>query len=140
MKISGIFTILSVLVLFTLPSQAQNLTPPDDGAAVRLMDTKLEVSTAKEFSTDVWLVKSKRYTKRAFGNLQAKAPKGVEIYFQPKDDNKNVFTMNIKVTEEADLGKYMVIIKGSGENSQKVKSSLLSLVIGDGTIAGVDKE
>ncbi len=132
------FIILSSFIGFT--GIAQDLNPPKDGAVVRLSNTKLEVTIDKELSNDVWLVKSKRYEKRNFGGLQAKAPAGVTISFEPKDEIKNVFTMKIKLDAEAKPGKYMVVIKGSGENAHKVKSSLISLVVAEGTLAGNGKQ
>lgn len=132
-----IFTLFTVsLLLNTLPSFAQNLTPPKDGASIRLAANKIEVSSAKEFTTDVWLVKSKRYATRQFGGLQANGPQGVDISFEPKDENKDVFSMKINVDKGAPLGKFTVVIKGDGENSRKVKSSVVSLIVGEGTMAG----
>ena len=136
-----IFTVLTILFLLnSLPAKAQDMTPPKDGAAIRLASSKIEVSSAKESVTDVWLIKSKRYVTRDFGGLQAKGPQGVIISFEPKDENKDVFSMRIKVEKGASLGKFTVMIKGEGKNSQKIKSSVISLIVSDGTIAGADED
>ena len=47
--------------------------------------------------------------------------------------------MKIKVAEEASRGKFTMMIKGMGENSQKVKSSVVSLVVSKGTMVGVEE-
>ena len=136
-----IFTVLTALFLLnTLNIKAQDLTPPKDGAAIRLENSKIEVSSEKEFVANVWLVKSKRYVTREFGGLQAKGPQGVNIYFEPEDEKMDVFSMKIKVDKGASLGKFTVMIKGEGKNSQKVKSSVISLIVSDGTIAGSDED
>ncbi len=136
-KLVASFTIMCLTVI---GGYAQDLTPPKDGAVIRLVNTKIEVSGDKDLSNEVWLVKSKRYQKRNFGGLEAKAPEGVKITFDAKDESKNSFMMNVKVGDDAKPGKYMVVIKGSGENSHKVKSSLISIVVAEGTFADTDKQ
>lgn len=134
------FTIPVALLLLNMgPALAQNLNPPKDGAAIRLVNNKIEVSPAKEYTVDIWLVKSKRYASREFGGLQARGPEGVNVSFEPKDKHKDVFSMKIKVAEEASRGKFTMMIKGMGENSQKVKSSVVSLVVSAGTMVGVEE-
>ena len=141
MKMKGIFTVfVFTCLMYTMPSLAQNLTPPKDGASIRLVTNKIEVSSKEAFATDVWLVKSKRYAARKFGGLQAKGPQGVKISFEPKDENKDVFSMKINVDKEAPLGKFTVVIKGEGENSQKVKSSVVSITVAEGSIAGANRD
>ena len=136
-----VFTLLTALLLLnSLHIRAQDLIPPKDGAAIRLESSKIEVSSVKEFVANVWLVKSKRYVTREFGGLQAKGPQGVNISFDPKDENMDVFSMKIKVDKEASLGKFTVMIKGEGKNAQKVRSSVISLIVSDGTIAGSDED
>ena len=132
-----IYTTLMALLLLNVGSlQAQDLTPPKDGAAIRLSTNKIEVSPAKDYTADVWLVKSKRYSSREFGGLQAKGPSGVNVSFEPKDENKDVFSMKIEVGKEVSPGKFTVMIRGQGENAQKIKSSVVSLIISEGNIAG----
>ena len=136
-----IFTIVMSLSLLTaVPSLAQDLTPPKDGAVIRLASNKIQVSQKKEAVVDVWLVKSKRYAKRGFGGLEAKGPSGVSVSFEPKDDKAEVFSMKIKAGKEASPGKFSMMIKGKGENAQKVKSTVVSVIVGDDSMVDSDQE
>ncbi len=140
MKTKGTLIAFVIVLLFSaLPSKSQNLTPPKDGAAIRLASNKIEVSSGGEVSADVWLVKSKRYVSREFGGLQAKAPEGIKISFEPKDANKNVFSMHVKADNAVAKGKFTVVIKGEGKNFQKVTSSVISLIVGDSIVAGTEQ-
>ena len=136
-----IFTvILSFILLSAVPTFAQDLTPPKDGAVIRLASNKIVVAPGKASVVDVWLVKSKRYASREFGGLEAKGPDGVNISFEPKDDSHDVFSMKIKAGKEASPGKYSMMIKGKGENGQKVKSSVVSVIVGNDSMVDSDQE
>lgn len=125
------FTIpLFILFFFAFSSiQAQDLTPPKDGAALRMKSHNHEIKVGDAASTDVWLVRSKKRKKTSFEGLKATSPKGLEVDFEPSTDNPDHYTMKISANTEVKPGQYMLIIKGDGNNAHRLTGTTCTLTV-----------
>lgn len=119
-----------VIFLFSFSQiQAQDLTPPKDGAALRMKSHNHEIKVGDDASTDVWLVRSKKRKKTSFEGLKASAPKGLEVNFEPSSDNPDLYTMKISANSEVVPGQYMLIIKGDGNNAHRLTGTTCTLTV-----------
>lgn len=125
------FTIpLFAILLFSFASiNAQDLTPPKDGAALRMKSNNHEIKIGDAASTDIWLVRSKRGKKTSFEGLKATAPKGLEINFEASSDDPDHYTMQVSANSELQPGQYMLIIKGDGNNSHRLTGTTCTLTV-----------
>ncbi|MEO1049223.1 MAG: hypothetical protein AAFX87_01265 [Bacteroidota bacterium] len=130
-----IFLLSAITLIASFSLKAQDLTPPKDGAVIRMAEHKFEVKAGKSQTADVWIVKSKRYRKVTFEGLKTRAPEGIEVSFVPVNAEEGKFKMNISVSSAAAPGKHMLILKGDGKNAYKLKSTTFSIAVGGKAIA-----
>lgn len=123
-------TSLFVIFFFSCAAiYAQDLTPPKDGAALRMKSNNHEIKIGDAASTDIWLVRSKRGKKTSFEGLKATAPKGLEVNFQASSNDPDHYTMQVSANSEVQPGQYMLIIKGAGSNSHQLTGTTCTLTV-----------
>lgn len=123
-------TTLFIFFLFTVAGlQAQDLTPPKDGAALRMKSHNHEVKAGDAATTDVWLVRSKKRKKTSFEGIKATTPKGLDVNFEPSSDNPDHYTMKVTANNDMKPGQYMLIIKGDGNNAHRLTGTTCTLTV-----------
>lgn len=127
----NMFLLLGAVLIFVLPTSAQDLNPPKTGAVLRLQNTQQKLAIGEDINADIWLVRSRSSKKTAFEGLKANAAPGVLIKFIPHNQQPDRYVMNISVASAVEPGTYTVLVKGKGKNAHKVKGTTFSLVVAD---------
>ena len=108
--------------------QAQDLTKPKSGNAIRLKEYTVTVAQGDELDLEMWVVKAKKY-KLNLGDPQANGKDGVDFTFANKNDNPITYGMKLKVDESTPTGNYMYILKVPGTGRSAVKSTTLMVKV-----------
>ncbi|MEL7004811.1 MAG: hypothetical protein AAFN93_19045 [Bacteroidota bacterium] len=124
-----IIPLFAIICLSVGSLKAQDMTPPKDGAALRMKSHNHEVKIGDGATTDVWLVRSKKKKKTKFEGLKATAPKGLEINFEASGENPDHYKMQVIANAEVKPGQYMLIIKGDGNNSYQLRGTTCTLTV-----------
>ncbi len=95
-----------------------------------MKETNFDITKGTQHETMVELIRSKRYHKATFGGLTANAPQGLNIKFEQNQENKDLYTMVVDATIDAEPKMYTIIVKGEGKNSHKVKGIAISINVG----------
>ncbi len=123
--------ILSLLILaFAGIStvQAQNLSKPKKGNAIRLKEYSLTIKQGEEMDIEMWVVKSKKY-KLKLGEPNAKGKKGVNFSFDSKSEDPITYNVKIKVDNDAPTGDHMYVLKVPGVGRNAVKSTTVMIKV-----------
>ena len=108
--------------------QAQDLSKPKSGNAIRLKDYTVTVAQGEEVNLDMWVVKAKKY-KLKLGDPQASGKTGVLFTFAQKDGEPINYDMKLKVDSSTPAGDYMYILKVPGTGRNSVKSTTLMVKV-----------
>ena len=128
MKKSALFLFFTFLSVSTL-LQAQDLTPPKEGAILRLESTRHEAKVGGECAADIWLIRSNSSRKTKFEGLQVNAKSGISATFIADSNSPDLYTMKVLVSPEVTPGNYTLLVKGAGRNGHKIKGSLVTLLV-----------
>ncbi|MDN5201314.1 hypothetical protein QQ008_08075 [Fulvivirgaceae bacterium BMA10] len=128
MKKIFVFIITLLLMAGASQVQAQQFDPPKSGAVLRLETYQYELKPGHDISTDLWLVRSKRNKKTKFGDFQAKAPTGITVKIDAKE-NQDVYSMYVTAEQNVEPGNYSIILSAKGKNAHQVKSVVISLKV-----------
>lgn len=127
-------TILVVLVFINIVNTfAQEL--PKDGAVIAMEDNKLILTAGEPLTTDLTLLKSKRYQKASFGGLTTKTPEGVTAEFIEDETQKGLFHLKLTADETVTKDAFTLIIKGEGKNAHKVRGIAVTVNMANNQIA-----
>lgn len=125
----SISTIFCVILLFCVSNLiGQDL--PKDGAILVIKEKSFNLKPGIKLTTNVELIKSKRYQKAKFGGLTARTPKGVTISFEKNTENNDLYSMTLLADETISNESYMIIIKGDGHNSHKLRGTTIKVNLG----------
>ena len=127
MKIFVFLPFLAFLLLATFNLQAQDLTPPEEGAILRLESTKHKAKVGGECTADIWLIRSNSSRKTKFEGLQVNAKPGINASFESDQASPDMYTMRVSVSDDVAPGNYTILVKGEGRNAHKIKGSLVTL-------------
>ena len=108
--------------------QAQDLTKPKSGNAIRLKDYTVTIAQGEEVNLDMWVVKAKKY-KLKLGAPEASGKTGVVFSFDQKDGEPINYGMKLKVDSSTPAGDYMYILKVPGVGRNAVKSTTLMVKV-----------
>ncbi|MEM7551468.1 MAG: hypothetical protein AAF363_17430 [Bacteroidota bacterium] len=117
--------LLSFIFVFPLLSQAQTFDKPERGAVIRMNDYSHKMQAGTSSSVETWLIKSKREQKREFGNLVSSQPNGLKVSFEPKEGD--LYLMTLEASNDIKPGSYTLMIKGSGKNAHKTRSTTFNV-------------
>ena len=123
-KITYLLCVSLLLCSFSLVKAQQ---VPKDGAVLSMEQSTLKVALGSQVEADVVLVRSKKYKKAKFGGLMARSPQGMEIDFEQDTQNADLYKMIVKVSEDVQIKPYTIVVKGQGNNAQKVKGLAVSI-------------
>ncbi len=123
------FLLIGAFLLFAFPMSAQDITPPKTGAVLRMENTNHKLAIGEDFSSEIWLIRSKANKKTTYEGLKANAAPGVLVTFKPDNQQPDRYVMNISVAPAVNPGKYTVLVKGKGKNAHKLKGTTFSLVV-----------
>lgn len=118
---------VAFLLFTTYSTQAQDLTPPEEGAILRLESTKHKAKVGGECTADIWLIRSNSSRKTKFEGLQVNAKSGISASFETNGNTPDMYTMKVSVSPDVSPGNYTLLIKGDGRNAHKIKGSLVTL-------------
>ena len=108
--------------------QAQDLSKPKSGNAIRLKDYTVTVTQGEEVNLDMWVVKAKKY-KLKLGEPEAKGKSGVNFTFVAKEGEPINYGVTLKVDNGTPAGDYMYIPKVPGSGRNTVKSTTLMVKV-----------
>ncbi|MTI39465.1 hypothetical protein [Fulvivirga lutimaris] len=126
-------TLLVVIFINIADTYAQEL--PKDGAVITIEDTKLMLIPGEELTTDLTLLKSKRYRKAKFGGLATRTPKGITAEFVEDEEQDGLYHLTLMADETATSDNFTLIIKGEGKNAHKVRGLAVSVNVTANQIA-----
>jgi len=108
--------------------QAQDLSKPKSGNAIRLKDYTVTVAQGEELNLDMFVVKAKKY-KLKLGQPEASGKTGVIFTFESKEGEHINYDMKLKVDSSTPAGDYMYILKVPGTGRNSVKSTTLMVKV-----------
>jgi hypothetical protein len=109
--------------------QAQDLTQPKSGNAIRLKEYTITVAQGEELNLEMWVVAAKKY-KLKLGEPEATGKSGVLFTFKGKEEeNPRAYDMKVKVDSATPAGNYMYILKVPGTGRNAVKSTTLMVKV-----------
>lgn len=108
--------------------QAQNLTQPKSGNAIRLKNYTITVTQGEQLDLKMWVVAAKKY-KLKLGVPEASGKSGVLFTFGAKDESPIAYDMKVKVDSATPAGDYMYILKVPGNGRNAVKSTTLMVKV-----------
>lgn len=108
--------------------QAQDLTKPRSGNAIRLKDYSLTIAQGEELDIQMWVVKAKKY-KLNLGEPNASGKTGVIFNFDEQEGEQISYDVKIKVDDSTPAGDYMYILKVPGTGRNAVKSTTLMIKV-----------
>ncbi len=130
---------LLVIVLLCSVGLAHAQQVPKDGAVLSMEQSTLKVTPGSQIEADVTLLRSKKYKKAKFGGLTARSPQGMEIDFKQDAQNADLYKMIVKVSQDVQIKPYTVVVKGMGNNAQKIKGLAVSIDLGNGQLVESNK-
>jgi hypothetical protein len=123
-KISWVF----ILALIPLTIRAQNLVVPQKEFNLFCPKEALEFSRGDTGQLDIIILRSISYRKsKVKMGVSSTLPKGVEITFNPDNDNFDHTKANIVIHTDATPGQYLLILNATLQH--KTKASILKLSI-----------
>ena len=108
--------------------QAQDLSKPKSGNAIRLKDYNVTIAQGEELDLSMWVVKAKKY-KLKLGTPVANGKDGVDFTFAQKEGEPINYGMKLKVDKSTPAGNYMYILKVPGVGRNTVKSTTLMVKV-----------
>lgn len=107
---------------------AQDLTQPKSGNAIRLKDYTITIAQGEELDLKMWVVAAKKY-KLKLGDPEASGKSGVLFSFNEKAEQPIAYDMKVKVDSATPAGDYMYILKVPGTGRNAVKSTTLMVKV-----------
>ena len=119
------------LIIFAGTTFAQDLTPPKQGAVIRMETFSYDINSGDELAAEVYLVKSKSSKRTKFDGLVVRGPKGIDATIEERGNN---FLMKIKIDDELAPAKYTLMLEGKGRNAHKIRSATFALNVTESEI------
>ncbi|GEM_PF-2181899 len=107
---------------------AQDLSQPKSGNAIRLKDYTITIAQGEELDLKMWVVAAKKY-KLKLGEPEASGKSGVLFSFNEKAEKPIAYDMKVKVDSATPAGDYMYILKVPGTGRNAVKSTTLMVKV-----------
>ena len=127
MKKLFILSVLSAVVLSSV--WAQDIKPPKTGAIIHVDQHQFNLKPGGEISFSALLIKSKSAKKMEFGDLSIKGTDQVTFQIAPSADRGDLYLITAKAKPDVAAGKLYFVLKMTGKNSYKVRSTTLSFAI-----------
>ena len=122
---------LSVVMLLATPFSlhAQQLDPPKTGALIHVDQHQYKLKPGEEISFPARLVKSKSAKKLEFGELFIKNTDEMAFRVEASADQQDLYVVKAKAAPNLAPGKLYFVLKMTGDNAHRVRSTTLSFTI-----------
>jgi hypothetical protein len=131
--------ILSTLAIFVFAVSAytQEIERPKKGAVIHMEKYNYDLKAGSTIEFEARLVKSLKDESRTFGGLEISKFKGLTTEIVQDSNDSDLYL--IKVSADADMagGKYAMVLKGTGKNDYKVRSTLVTINVSSDSLSSV---